>query len=363
MNSQIRSVSALVKPSSDGDEDDRGERDGDGLAGAERAGRVPGGRQPERDRERDRGAEQPERVGAGVGDAEIVGLAGRADGADRVEAGRRVQRPVEEQTTAATAIASAIAGAGRSRIATTSAANAPTASSAQEKNDATASATAPSSRRPTPAAEQQAGGGDRERREHRVGRGDPVEHRRRGEARAAAPRPGSAPPRGPPAGERVRERHRERADGDRRAPPCPWRVVDPERVQQDSVPGGWAEGWIGSVGESSAKRSRKSRTPSESSAGSAGRYSLAASGSRPKTEYQPSVPSRAPASASRATSADASTPIRKPPTPTRAAQQRHRRRRGQGDERQRDQRLAVDLRLAEGEERGERRAEDAAGRR
>ena len=49
------------------------------------------------------------------------------------------------------------------------------------------------------------------------------------------------------------------------------------------MPGGCADGWIGSVGESSAKRSRKSRSPSESSAGSTGRYSLAASGSRPKT--------------------------------------------------------------------------------
>ena len=49
------------------------------------------------------------------------------------------------------------------------------------------------------------------------------------------------------------------------------------------VPGGWAEGWIGRVGESSAKRSRNVPSPSESSAGSAGRYSLPPSGSGPKT--------------------------------------------------------------------------------
>ncbi len=46
-----------------------------------------------------------------------------------------------------------------------------------------------------------------------------------------------------------------------------------------SRPGGWAEGWIGSDGANSAKRSRNSRVPRWCSAPSAGRYSLPASGS------------------------------------------------------------------------------------
>ena len=135
--SQMRSVSAFVKPTTAAIAITAkiATAASSPRASARSASHAIGSAEDEQ--ERDRRAEQPEPVGPPRGDARAVDLLGRAQRADRVEAGGGAQHRVErDEHDAAHRRPARVAGASPSRASARIAAHAPTASSDHAKSDA-----------------------------------------------------------------------------------------------------------------------------------------------------------------------------------------------------------------------------------